>query len=212
MDDTRYHEICSYLPVFPLPRTVLLPGSTLNLHVFEDRYRALVSDCLEGDLTMGIATLGSDPSLAADRDPVLYPEVGVGQIVAYQGYPDGRSNIVLRAIGGATIVREIDSPTPYRVVEGVPLDEDLSGSELALRSLKMLVLQLGGLAPKASREAERLVQLDGKQLVDDLARRLLDSPDDQRCYLRSPRLVDRVAMVSDRLAKFMVRIGPAGEA
>ena len=34
------------LPVFPLPRTVLMPGAMLPLHVFEPRYRELVAHCL----------------------------------------------------------------------------------------------------------------------------------------------------------------------
>src|SRR5215204_4326060 len=33
------------LPMFPLG-SVLLPGAVLPLHVFEDRYRELVRDCL----------------------------------------------------------------------------------------------------------------------------------------------------------------------
>ena len=34
------------LPLFPLPDVVLLPGTMLPLHVFEDRYRALVHHLL----------------------------------------------------------------------------------------------------------------------------------------------------------------------
>lgn len=36
------------LPMFPLG-SVLLPGAVLPLHVFEPRYRALVTDCLEAE-------------------------------------------------------------------------------------------------------------------------------------------------------------------
>ena len=33
------------LPVFPL-NTVIFPGTPLALHIFEERYRAMVRDCL----------------------------------------------------------------------------------------------------------------------------------------------------------------------
>ena len=41
------------LPLFPL-NLVVFPGEKLNLHIFEPRYRQLVRDCLEQNLTFGI--------------------------------------------------------------------------------------------------------------------------------------------------------------
>ena len=35
------------LPIFPLPKAVLLPGTRLPLHIFEPRYLAMVEDCLK---------------------------------------------------------------------------------------------------------------------------------------------------------------------
>src|SRR5690606_5103358 len=42
-DHARLDKVTSRLPMFPL-NTVLFPGLVLPLHVFEDRYRALVRD------------------------------------------------------------------------------------------------------------------------------------------------------------------------
>jgi Lon protease-like protein len=44
------------IPVFPLG-SVLLPGETTKLYIFEDRYRQMVDDCLENDASFGIAYL-----------------------------------------------------------------------------------------------------------------------------------------------------------
>ena len=44
-----------------------------------------------------------------------------------------------------------------------------------------------------------------------LARRLLEDADDQRCYLGAVRLVDRIALIQDRLAGFFVSAGSAGD-
>ena len=41
------------LPLFPL-NLVVFPGEKLNLHIFEPRYRQLVRDCLEQNLTFGV--------------------------------------------------------------------------------------------------------------------------------------------------------------
>jgi len=41
--------------MFPL-ETVLLPGGILPLHVFEPRYRQMMTDCLDGDGTFGATT------------------------------------------------------------------------------------------------------------------------------------------------------------
>ena len=41
------------IPMFPL-NMVLLPGETKTLHIFEERYKQLVSDCLLNDAHFGI--------------------------------------------------------------------------------------------------------------------------------------------------------------
>lgn len=46
MDEVR-------LPLFPL-RVVLFPGSYLPLHIFEERYKVMIKECLADDLEFGI--------------------------------------------------------------------------------------------------------------------------------------------------------------
>jgi Lon protease-like protein len=205
-------EACRALPVFPLPRTVLMPGALLPLHVFEPRYRALVAHCLDEKSPFGIATVrtGHDP----DREvaPPLWPEVGIGELVAHQPFPDGRSNIVLQYVGRMRIAEELPSTHPFRIVRGALIEDDDTGAESALSALRLLVLQLGMGAPAAAGEARRLVELEGIELVDALARRLLLDPDAQRAYLGAARTVDRIAQVQQHLAGLMVPTGSGGDA
>lgn len=42
-----------FIPLFPL-QIVVFPGEGLNLHIFEPRYKQLISDCEEEDITFGI--------------------------------------------------------------------------------------------------------------------------------------------------------------
>ncbi|HEY1734853.1 MAG TPA: LON peptidase substrate-binding domain-containing protein, partial [Acidimicrobiales bacterium] len=44
------------LPMFPLS-TVLFPGASLSLHVFEPRYRQLTVDCLRGGCELGVVLI-----------------------------------------------------------------------------------------------------------------------------------------------------------
>jgi Lon protease-like protein len=181
----------------------------MPLHVFEERYRALVAHCLDGGV-MGIATLRTDAEAPLGQAPI-WPEIGIGQVVAHQPFPDGRCNIIVQSVGRGLLREELASPHLFRLVhcDLPPLDE--RGVGPALAALKVLVLQIGGLSPTAAEEARRLAQLDGMDLVDALAHRLLEEPDDQRQYLRAVRLADRVTQVQDRLASFLVPSFPTGE-
>ena len=44
------HEL---LPLFPL-QVVLLPNAVLPLHIFEERYKQLINECLGGEKEFGI--------------------------------------------------------------------------------------------------------------------------------------------------------------
>ena len=43
------------LPLFPL-NLVAFPGESVNLHIFEPRYKQLINDCINEELTFGIAS------------------------------------------------------------------------------------------------------------------------------------------------------------
>ena len=44
------------LPLFPL-NTVLFPGMPLPLHIFEERYKQMIGECLEGDRLFGVVLI-----------------------------------------------------------------------------------------------------------------------------------------------------------
>ena len=41
------------IPLFPLP-LVLFPGTAVPLHIFEERYKIMIRDVMDGDETFGI--------------------------------------------------------------------------------------------------------------------------------------------------------------
>jgi Lon protease-like protein len=74
--------------LFPLD-LVLLPGEQAPLHVFEERYRELIGECLDEGLEFGLV-LEDDAGL---RD--VGTRCGVIEVLDH--FPDGRLNIVVEA-------------------------------------------------------------------------------------------------------------------
>ncbi len=102
------------IPLFPLPNVVLFPNVFLPLHIFEPRYRAMVSDALEGDRIIGMALLRSGYEANYEGRPPVY-EVGCAGVITHsQPLADGRYDIVLRGIEKFRIMSE-DASRPYRI-------------------------------------------------------------------------------------------------
>ncbi|MDP3677233.1 MAG: LON peptidase substrate-binding domain-containing protein [Novosphingobium sp.] len=118
------------LSIFPLPGAVLYPGLQLPLHIFEPRYRALVSDALARDRRIAMI----QPQSREEGAPLF--RVGcVGKIGQFEALDDGRYNIVLEGEARFRVLREIDAATAFRQVEAEllpePADEVLSAVERA---------------------------------------------------------------------------------
>ena len=50
------------LPLFPL-KTVLFPGGSIPLNVFEDRYKQMINECLNKDARFGIVLIKDGPEV-----------------------------------------------------------------------------------------------------------------------------------------------------
>jgi Lon protease-like protein len=79
--------------MFPL-RTVLFPGHLLPLHIFEPRYRLLVSRCAEQEPSFGVVLTKSGREVG--DQPETY-EIGTSAVnVEHVSLPDGRSNLLVK--------------------------------------------------------------------------------------------------------------------
>src|ERR1700741_2500528 len=86
------------IPIFPLPNVVLFPNVFLPLHIFEDRYRAMVGDALDEDRIIGMVLLRPGWESPYEGRPAVYPVGCAGLITHAERLPDGRYNIVLQGI------------------------------------------------------------------------------------------------------------------
>src|SRR4051794_1284964 len=102
------------VPLFPLAGAILFPRSQLPLHIFEERYREMVKDAIEGAGRIGmIQPHGGDDE---DKAP-LYGVGCVGDIVGIEELEDGRFNIVLLGSSRFRLIGEIPSDASYRSAE-----------------------------------------------------------------------------------------------
>lgn len=95
------------LPLFPL-QVVLFPHSILPLHIFEERYKQLVGECLEErEREFGI-NLVTDQGLA---------RVGCTAVVAdvLKRYSDGRLDILVEGRRRFELARLMSGPAAYSV-------------------------------------------------------------------------------------------------
>src|SRR5512145_474861 len=89
--------------IFPLPGAVLYPGLQLPLHIFEPRYRAMISDALARDRRIGMI----QPQRPHEGAPLF--QVGcLGKISEVEALPDGRYNIVLQGEARFRVIRELE--------------------------------------------------------------------------------------------------------
>jgi uncharacterized protein len=135
------------LGMFPLS-TVLFPEAGLPLHVFEERYRTLMGDCLASDGEFGVVliTRGSEVGGGDART-----DVGtVARIANVAELDDGRMLVVATGVRRVRVVDWLpDDPYPRALVEDLPdpgarcPGDVLTGAEGSLRRLRSLMSELG---------------------------------------------------------------------
>jgi Lon protease-like protein len=97
-----------WLPLFPL-NTVLFPHMPLPLHVFERRYRIMISDCLEAGHSFGVVAIRE----GLETGPSLPYGVGtLAKIIRIDRMEDGRMNLL---VSGASRFRILETAAdrPY---------------------------------------------------------------------------------------------------
>jgi uncharacterized protein len=132
------------IPLFPL-QTVLLPGTTLPLHIFEPRYRQLTVDLITGtlpDKRFGVVAMNpSHEPEVTSRDQVR--EIGCAALLRQaQRLPDGRFDIVTAGDRRFRLLAIDATSAPYLMgaVEWVPdTPAVIPGQQNASGTIKSLV-------------------------------------------------------------------------
>ena len=189
------------LPLFPLPSVVLFPNVFLPLHIFEPRYREMVSDALSSDRLIGMVLLRPGWEHEYEGRPPVYPIGCTGLITHVERQSDGRFNIVLRGLDRFRVLEE-DSTRIYRRATIQPLpDRTLDkGDREAIAHLRSRLEQL--LTPTAERsghEPRVPAAMSDEDLVNALAQYLDLEPLEKQALLEQPGVITRAAALVDLL-------------
>ena len=81
------------LPLFPM-NTVLCPGIALPLHIFEDRYRALVRHCIDTTSPFGVVMIREGREVGTGA--ISFTGIGtIAEIRDAGRYEDGRYDLLI---------------------------------------------------------------------------------------------------------------------
>lgn len=192
----------SELPIFELP-LALVPSEHVPLHIFEQRYRAMIATCLEEEAPFGIVF----------RDDAGARSVGCTALVSevVERYDDGRLDVIVRGGDPFRVLDRFDAPRwPAARVEMIEievaiaeeeLDEELAEARAAFAQL----LEAVGADPARAAAAENAFTIAAQiELPGAGKQRLLEAEDErERLVALSGLLRDVVAGIgrSRRLAE-----------
>jgi Lon protease-like protein len=186
------------LSVFPLAGALLFPRMHLPLHIFEPRYRAMVSDALARDRRIGMI----QPRDAGDP-PALFDMGCVGRIAEVEALPDGRFDLVLEGLARFTVVRELDVTTPFRQVEAElePAGEGAALAPAERASLEMESRRFAdGLGYAVDWEA--VSRLDDESLVNGIAQIAPFDVASKQALLEAEGVPERAALIVQLMTFF----------
>ena len=135
-------------PLFPLS-LVLLPGEAVPLHIFEERYKVMIGECLEEEREFGIIWLADD----------ALKDVGCSARITHvlERFDDGRLNIVVEGTDPFRLERRIGE-LAYPAGDVELLDDDSEADDAALERTRTgyadLVEQVTGTRPEPEALAE----------------------------------------------------------
>lgn len=180
-------------PLFPLG-IVLLPEEVVPLHIFEERYKLMVSQCLEEEREFGIVWL-SDSGL---RD------IGCTATISelLETLDDGRMNILVRGTSPFRLLRRIED-LPYPAGEIELLDDD--GNDPTPASLEDTRERYAELVERLTESRPDDAQLDSLGAYG-IAATIDFAHDAKQSLLESRSEDERLAMLSELISAAMKRV------
>ena len=197
------------IPVFPLPKAVLLPRSRLPLHIFEPRYLAMIEDSMKTPhrIIGMLQPTGNDGRLHS---------IGcAGKLTQFSETEDGRYMVTLTGISRYRIENEIEGFSPYRrfnvLWDDFEKDRTVPEQDHEFDRdsfFKLLGKFLEG--ESLSTDWETLQQADNELLINSLSMMLDFDLEDKQALLEAPSLQTRRETLTT-LFEFSLRGGTDDE-
>jgi Lon protease-like protein len=202
------------LKVLPLPSVVLFPGMMLPLHIFEERYRELLKDCLQSDKVIALAQLEPGWEGKYAERPALRPIGCAGLVTWHQAFRDGRYNVIVHGAVRVRVMEELPPRKLYREVraEVIPDPVEEAPEEEPLRQA---VLELSGRLPQpfGASLLQSAARTRGGGLADAVAAIVVADLDRRQQLLDELNVRRRLGNVLNEVGDLIGRLGlakPAG--
>ena len=197
------------LPVFPLPRVVLLPGLELPLHIFEPRYRAMTRDVLDGHRAMAVTMLGHEGGECVGRPPMART-AGAGVVIAHHERPDGRFDIVVRGLHRVVLDELPREDRLYRRARAVVLPDGPAAIAHRAQATSLLALAAQVAARIRQERPDFELPLSGTlspaRVADVLASMLVLEPERRQEILETLDVGRRLAIVNEEAVELFARL------
>ena len=136
--------------MFPLNNVVLFPGMPLPLHIFEERYKAMIGACVDSDEPFGVLLIREGGEVGEPATP--HPIGTTARVSQVQRLQEGRLNILTRGERRFELLATLQT-TPHMVglvrfledAEGEVSAETLAGvQEEYIKLQRQLTAMAGG--------------------------------------------------------------------
>lgn len=188
------------LPLFPL-NTVLFPGQTLPLHIFEPRYREMIRDCMRAGRIFGVVLIREGMEVGGPAEPHRVGTVTAIQDIEY--LPDGRMHIVAQGRERFRLQDWNSEIKPYLIgrVSPWPWDDDPPPSTALSQIVQRRVARYIDLLVRASDldvEIDQMPQ-DPASLAVLASAALQISSEQKQTLLEVPSLAELLRRLKDLL-------------
>jgi ATP-dependent Lon protease len=109
-----WNSMMSQIPIFPLD-LVVFPGTTYPLHIFEERYKAMIGLCLADDSHFAIHLKSTG---------ILHPIGTVVDVTLLRRYEDGRMDILVKGLYRHKISGMNTRTTPYYLADSMVYEDN----------------------------------------------------------------------------------------
>jgi Lon protease-like protein len=197
-------DLPTQVPAMILPGCVLLPGAILPLYIFEERYREMLADALQGNRMFCVATAleGAEESEDGSLEAGAYRFSTLGMIRTCVGNEDGTAHLVLQGLVTIRLIDWVDSgEKSYPEVKIVEAEPEVHDSLRAQELAKEVMGYLDDVVPSSAISEDQWEQLlhrmrkDSAALATFTAGMVVHSVEAQQEFLSAATVEERLELV-----------------
>ena len=194
-------SIPNRIPTMTLRGVVLFPKAMMPLRIFEERYKKMLAERLEGDRIFAVVGERENVTQEEEHLELPYGVATAGLIRVSKENTDGTSFVLLQGLSRVKIV-SIDQEIPFRIINVEPIETIVDDSSNGLREKIIYQLErnlsLGGDVTKEMLDFLTPIE-DNTSFVDLAAYSLCKQSLRKQALLEVQNLGKRAQMLIDDL-------------